>query len=1055
MEVIEKSYVPYHIHTHYSLLDSCSSPEDYIKLCVEHGHKAISFSEHGKPLNWVSKKKLCEENGILYIHSVEIYLTEALLQPDPETGEMKKVRDNYHTVLMARNLDGVRELNRLITLSSQEDHMYYTNRLSFEEFLGISDNIISTSACLASPLNKLPMDHPMYEKLVQKYTFLEVQPHDNADQIAFNQRLLRLAKYYDKPLIAGTDTHSASAYKAECRDILLESKHKKYDDDGFDLTYKTYDELVAAFEKQGVLPEDVYLRAIDNTNLLTELVEPFELDKEAKYPILYGSREKDADVFKDRVWTMFKDKLDRGVIPPEQEQAFRTALQDEIDVLLKLNMGGFMLSMSEILCWCKEQGFAIGTARGSVGGSRVAYVTDIIDLNPETWNTSFYRFANPNRVELGDIDVDCVETDRPKIFQYIIERFGEQYTARVASYGTMAPRATIDNIGRCFRDRYEEQYGKEVPNPWAIPNVNKIKTEFENDEQKAREKWPDLFYYYDGLVGTLSSQSVHPAGMVISNVNLDTEFGVFIKDGERCLILDMEDAHTANLCKYDLLVLKTVQVIRDTCSYIGEKYPQTYQMDFADPNVWEDMIKSHVGLFQFEAKHSFDNLKKFQPRSVEDVTLVTAAIRPSGASYRDELLARHPHHNGSELIDSILKDNYGYLVYQEDMIQILMQACGLDGGTSDSVRRGISKKKLDILEKYFPAILDGYCANSDKKREDAEAEAKEIIQVLVDSASYQFGKNHAIAYSILTFFTAYYRCYHSLEFITAFLNNAANDEDILNGTILAKQKGIQITNPKFGVSRGDYFFDKETNRIAKGLKSIKYIGEAVAEEMYKLSQENKYTCFSDLLYDIATKTTLDSRQLDILIKIDFFSDFGNQRELFAINDIFNLFKQGSAKKIKKEMVDGTQFEEAVKRHSTDKKKDGTDAKSYTLLDPMQIVRECEDEVKKVGMNDLSLILKARNFMEAMGYPGYFSGEEADRNKLYIKDVFPVKRKSDGEVFAYNVLTASLGSGIESSMTVMLNKFKNDPIKKNDIIVCKRWHRDKSWFRMDDYEHYIA
>lgn len=739
MEAIEKTYVPYHVHTHYSLLDSCSSPEDYIKLCVENGHKAISFSEHGKPLNWVSKKKLCEENGILYIHSVEIYLTEALLQPDPETGEMKKVRDNYHTVLMARNLDGVRELNRLITLSSQEDHMYYTNRLTFEEFLGISDNIISTSACLASPLNKLPMDHPMYEKLVQKYTFLEVQPHNNADQIAFNQRLLRLAKYYDKPLIAGTDTHSASAYKAECRDILLESKHKKYDDDGFDLTYKTYDELVAAFEKQGALPEDVYLGAIDNTNLLTELVKPFELDKEAKYPILYGSREKDAEVFKDRVWTMFQDKLDRGVIPPEQEQAFRISLQDEIDVLLKLNMGGFMLSMSEILCWCKEQGFAIGTARGSVGGSRVAYVTDIIDLNPETWNTSFYRFANPNRVELGDIDVDCVETDRPKIFQYIIERFGEQYTARVASYGTMAPRATIDNIGRCFRDRYEEQYGKDVKNPWSIPDVNKIKSEFEHDEQKAREKWPDLFYYYDGLVGTLSSQSVHPAGMVISNVNLDTEFGVFIKDGERCLILDMEDAHTANLCKYDLLVLKTVQVIRDTCNYIGEKYPQTYQMNFSDPNVWEDMVKSHVGLFQFEAKHSFDNLKKFQPKSVEDVTLVTAAIRPSGASYRDELLARHPHHNESELIDAILANNYGFLVYQEDVLQILMRACGQSGSEADTLRRAISKKSKEAVERALPSIIDGYCNNSPKERSVAEQEIKETIQTIEDASSYMFG----------------------------------------------------------------------------------------------------------------------------------------------------------------------------------------------------------------------------------------------------------------------------------------------------------------------------
>lgn len=397
------NYVLYHVHSHYSLLDSCSAPEDYVKLCVENGHKAISFSEHGKPLNWVSKKKLCEANGILYIHSVEIYLTEALLQPDPETGELKKVRDNYHTVLMARNAEGVRELNRLITLSSQEDHFYYVNRLSFEEFLGISDNIISTSACLASPLNKLPPDHPMYEKLVEKYTFLEVQPHDHPEQIAFNQRLLRLAKFYDKPLIAGTDTHSASAYKAECRDILLESKHKKYDDDGFDLTYKTYDELVGAFARQNALPEEAYLQAIENTNLLTSMVEPFELDSEAKYPILYGSREKDAEVFKDRVWKMFADKLSRGVIPPEQKDAFEKALQDEIDVLLKLNMGGFMLSMSEILCWCKEQGFAIGTARGSVGGSRVAYVTDIIDLNPETWNTSFYRFCNVNRVEIGQV----------------------------------------------------------------------------------------------------------------------------------------------------------------------------------------------------------------------------------------------------------------------------------------------------------------------------------------------------------------------------------------------------------------------------------------------------------------------------------------------------------------------------------------------------------------------------------------------------------------------------------------------------------------------------
>lgn len=739
MEAIEKSYIPYHVHTHYSLLDSCSTPEDYVKLCVENGHRAISFSEHGKPLNWVSKKKLCEENGILYIHSVEIYLTEALLQPDPETRELKKVRDNYHTVLMARNAEGVRELNNLITLSSQEDHTYYVNRLSFDEFLNISDNIISTSACLASPLNKLPSDHPMYEKLVQKYTFLEVQPHDQPDQIAFNQRLYELSQKYGKKLIAGTDTHSASAYKAECRDILLESKHKKYDDDGFDLTYKTYDELVAAFAKQNALPEDVYLQAIDNTNLLSELVEPFELDNSIKYPILYGSAEADAKEMRTRTERMFQEKISAGIIPAEEVEAFRKALEEELDIFDELGMSGFMLSVSEIVCWAKEQGFAIGTSRGSVGGSRVAYVTDIIDLNCEEWHTVFSRFCNRHRVEPGDVDLDCVESDRPAIFKYIIERFGEEHTARVASYGTMAPRATIDNIGRCFRDRYEERYGKETQNPWAIPNVNKIKSEFEADEKKAREKWPDLFYYYDGLVGTLSSQSVHPAGMVISCDTLDDNYGVFIKDGERCLVLDMEDAHLANLVKYDLLILKTVQVIRDTCRYIGRQYPKTYEMDFHDPNIWEEIVKSPVGLFQFEGKFAFDSLKKFQPHCVEDVTLVTAAIRPSGASYRDKLLEHQQHHNPSQLIDDILKDSLGYLTYQEQIIRILSEACGLDGSTADSVRRGISRKDKKILDKYMPLIIDGYCDNSDKPRAESEKEIAEVIQVISDASEYSFG----------------------------------------------------------------------------------------------------------------------------------------------------------------------------------------------------------------------------------------------------------------------------------------------------------------------------
>lgn len=189
-----------------------------------------------------------------------------------------------------------------------------------------------------------------------------------------------------------------------------------------------------------------------------------------------------------------------------------------------------------------------------------------------------------------------------------------------------------------------------------------------------------------------------------------------------------------------------------------------------------------------------------------------------------------------------------------------------------------------------------------------------------------------------------------------------------------------------------------------------------------------------------------------MIKIDFFSEFGNQRELFAINDVFVFFKEGSAKQVKKEQVDGTQFEYAVRRHSSGKTKAGKESKSYTILDCMAIIRECENQIKSLNMDDLGLVVKAKNFASIMGYAGYFSGDEADRNKLFIRNVFPVHRKKDGKLFAYNVLTQSLGSGIESSMTVFKNKFEEDPIKPEDVIVCKRWERDGKYFRMLDYEH---
>lgn len=364
------------------------------------------------------------------------------------------------------------------------------------------------------------------------------------------------------------------------------------------------------------------------------------------------------------------------------------------------------------------------------------------------------------------------------------------------------------------------------------------------------------------------------------------------------------------------------------------------------------------------------------------------------------------------------------------------------------------RKQKDRLDKAMPSILEGYCSKSKKPKEEAEKEAREFLQVIEDSASYQFGYNHSIAYCLLGYLCAYYRYYNPLEFITAFLNNAANEDDIINGAKLAKQKGIKIIDPRFGFSKSGYFFDRTTNTIAKGLSSIKFMSAQAADELYALAHSKTYTSFSDLLIDLK-KTSLDSRQLDILIKLDFFSDFGNQRELFTILELADMFKFGEAKQVKRDRIDGTPFEDCVRGFSTYRTKSGAEAKSYTILDVPAVMRACEKVVKNAGMQDISLIVKARNYIDIMGHSGFTTGIESDRNKLYVVDVMPVKRKKDGKVFGYSVITQSLGSGKESRMTVFKKVFDSEPIKKGDIIVCKQWERDGQYFRLTRYEHLLT
>ncbi len=1036
-------YTVYHLHSDLSLLDSCSKFPEYVDLAKSQGMTAIASTEHGIPRSWVEKKLACDAAGIKFIPGIEIYLTASLDE---------KVRDNYHTILLARNKEGFQELNDLIELSTRPDHFYYNNRLTFEEFLRISPNIIKTSACLASPLAKLDSSDPMYMRLANHYDFLEIQHHNVPDQAEYNKRLMRLAKIIGKPLIAGTDTHSSSVYKSECREVLMEYKESKYpSENDFDLIWKTEKELIEAYEKQDALPRNIYMEAIENTNVMASMVDDFKLDTRPKYPILYGSPEADEEKLKEVTYKMLGDKISSGVIPADQADAFYKDCAEELEAFHQTNMSGFMLSMHEIIGWCRDTGKPIGPSRGSVSGSRVAYVTGITDLNPVQWHTNFSRFCNSERVSLGDIDEDCIESDRPAIFEYIISRFGADKCARVAAYNTIADLSFIDDCGgglaiiwerEHFPFKFKEngrmdkvKYKFDAKNPYNPTKLQVIKKEYKEDPDAARAKYPDLFYYEQGMVGTRVSQSVHPAGMVICCEPLKENWGVFNKDGEVCLLLDMNEASAVNLVKYDLLILKTIQVISDTYKLLGLPYPRMHEIDFCDKDVWKDICADQRGIFQFESEFAADAIRKFRPASIEEITVANAALRPGSASYRDELFARKFHKNPTPMIDEILKDSYGRLVYQEQTIEFLQKVCGLSASYADTIRRAISKKKRDKIDKAMPEILDGYCKNSDKPRAEAEEEAKEFLKVIEDSSEYSFNYNHAVGYSLLSYMCAYLRYHYPEQFIAAYLKNAANDDDINTGRAMAKSRGIDITKPRFRQDNRNYYINTETHTISDALSSVKGVGLKDAEALFAI-KDHCYSWFVECLRDMTTYPgALNTAVVEKLIKLDYFHEFGPIKKLLRLYDEFyngaHCFKTtlvpASQEKRMKELIaiesgddSGTWgFLSGLFDHPQDKAPAPPEGD-----DPLDIVKyECE------------LIGQPMTLL-----PPSYKGSYA---------VIDVDTKYSPKIRLQSLTTGNVGT-----MKVLKKTFAECPLKAGDVIHLSAWRQKEAYGRPGVIENWM-
>ena len=897
---MNKNYTILHLHSMLSNgvtnIDSVTRYDQYIDRAAELGMKAIAFSEHGSIFQWVKKKLHTEEMGMKYIHAQEFYLTQTIDE---------KIRDNYHCLLIAKNYDGVLELNKLSSKAFNRDDnsFYYVPRITIEDVKNTSDNIIVSTACLGGVLNKAPDDvrWDFYHWLCEHKDrcFLEIQPHLDTAQKSYNNTLWALSKQSGLRLLMCTDTHALNSTHVDGRRILQKAKNIHFDgEDKFHLEMMSYDELVQLCRMQDALPMDVYLNAIEMTNTVADMIEPFELDYSYKYPHLWGDdseavlRTKIADGI---VW--------RGIDKLSNYQEYLDRIEYEMKAYVHNGAIDFMLLMEDIIAWCKTQDILVGYGRGSCNGSVIAYLLGITEMDSIKHGLNFERFMNTERVSLSDIDTDFPPSRINEVKQYIFNKHG-LYCSDIVTFNTIALKGAIRDVGRAL----------EMP----LDEVGQICNTVEQDEAKCRAKYPELFKYVDIVNGCVVSVGNHPCGLVVSPYSIDDRMGLFTTSTDDVPIsqINMKEVDLQNYVKLDLLKLDTIELINETCKLAGIERLTPDNVDINDKAVWDSIRDDTTAIFQWEGTTgdryikqllSESNIQKFKALNpnIDYMTLLSignGAIRPAGASYRDDLANGVIRKSGNAAIDEFMKPTFGYLVFQCQIIQFLHEYCGYTMGEADVVRRHFAKKTG--TDKDIPQIKAGFAKTMAERynmsQDESDRVIADFIQVIIDASNYLFSLNHSQPYSYEGYVSGWLRYHYPLQFLTVAMNiNQGKEEKTAALTAYAHKVGIRIKSPKFRHSRSDYFCDVDENTIYKGLGSIKYMSADVAEALYSM-RDMQFKNFIDVLFAIQQlEVRPDARQLDILVKIGYFAEFGPAKALLLGVEIFNKFSKCKTIKLDK------------------------------------------------------------------------------------------------------------------------------------------------------------
>lgn len=859
------NYVGLHVHTHYSLFDGIATPEEYVNRAVELGMPAIAITDHGTLSGHRELHRIAKAKGIKPILGVEGYMCQDRFDTRDKSerdGDLDLVYN--HIVLLAKNKIGLENLNKINEIAWTEGY-FKKPRFDFEILEKYSEGIIVTSACPSSVLVKalendefaIAKKHvEWFKRVFNDDYYIEVMPHNQAE---INKQLIALADEFNVSVVVTPDCHHSSPDQQEIQEFKLilnthgkiekdhtYEKSKKYTNmmerldylyghdraitfNEFEIHLLSYEEMKSAMEAQGIDREDIY----SNTLKIAEKIEDYGIQEGLNLlPVQYKNPDKELKSL------ALEGLRARGL---DTNQIYLDRLDEELEVIKDKKFAPYFLVVQNMIGWAKKEGIMVGPGRGSAAGSLLCYTLGITDIDPIEHGLLFFRFINPERNDFPDIDTDIQDSRREEVKDYLVRQY--RHVASIATFLSFKDKGVVRDVARVLN----------IP----LPDVNKVLKlvdtwdEYCSSKTTAwfREKYPEVEVYGEQLRGRIRGTGIHAAGVVTSKdpifryAPMETRSSTGSDDRIPVVAVDMEEAEKIGLIKIDALGLKTLSVLKDTIDVIKQNHYidiDLLNIDMNDANVYQMLSDGYTkGVFQCEATPYTNLLVKMGVKNLSELAASNALVRPGAMNTigKDYIERKHGRQNINyqhQVLKPFTEETYGCILYQEQVMQACVELGGMSMTDADKVRKIIGKKKdAKEFDKFRQSFIDG------ASKYISPNNALDLWHDFEAHAGYSFNKSHAVAYSTLSYWTAWLKYHYPLEFMYSLLKNEKDKDARTEYLIEAKRMGISIKLPH--INDSDIDFKIEGKGIRFGLSAIKFISDKIAERYIAARPFNSYT----------------------------------------------------------------------------------------------------------------------------------------------------------------------------------------------------------------------